>query len=95
MTHTFGRLAAASAIALSLCTPAAAQIDALRSLLAERGPRQPDEPAFQIVLGGAIESSADVSRWEDLGVTRMIVSPWRRSSEAIDGLRSFADRAFG
>jgi probable F420-dependent oxidoreductase len=73
---------------------AAAQIATLRALLAERGPRSNDDPAFQIVLGGAVESRADVARWEDLGVTRMVVSPWKRSSEALDGLRAFADRAF-
>jgi hypothetical protein len=39
-----------------------------------------------------VESRADVSRWEDLGVTRMILAPWKRSSDAIDGLRRFADR---
>jgi hypothetical protein len=32
-----------------------------------------------------------VRRWEEIGVTRLIVSPWRRSPEAIDGMRRFAD----
>jgi probable F420-dependent oxidoreductase len=73
---------------------AATQIDCLRALLIEHGRPNPDERAFEIVLGGAVESRADVSRWEELGVTRMIVSPWRRSSEAVDGLRRFADRTF-
>jgi probable F420-dependent oxidoreductase len=73
---------------------AAAQIDVLRELLAEYGPRSDAEPGFQIVIGGAVESRADVARWEDLGVTRLIVSPWRRSREAIDGMRKFAGRAF-
>ncbi len=73
---------------------AAAQIDTLRGLLAEQDRPTAADPPFQIVLGGAVESRADVGRWEDLGVTRLIVSPWRRSSEAIDGLRAFADRAF-
>jgi hypothetical protein len=41
-----------------------------------------------------VESRADVAKWEDLGVTRLIVSPWRRSREAIEGLRAFANRAF-
>jgi probable F420-dependent oxidoreductase len=72
---------------------ASAQIEVLRRLLADQGRPQVGEPAFQIVLGGAVESRDDVDRWEALGVTRMIVSPWRRSSEAIDGLRRFADRA--
>jgi hypothetical protein len=50
------------------------------------------EPStFQIVLGGPITSTDDVRRWEDLGVTRMIVSPWRRSPEAIEGIQRFAD----
>ena len=74
---------------------ATAQIDALRALLADYGRPNPDDPAFQIVLGGGIESRSDIARWEDLGVTRMIVSPWRRSKEAIDGLRRFADRTLG
>jgi len=74
---------------------AAAQIDVLRALLVKQGRPTGDEPAFQIVLGGAVESRADVAHWEELGVTRMIVSPWRRSSEAVDGLRRFADRTFG
>jgi probable F420-dependent oxidoreductase len=73
---------------------AATPIGTLRTLLAEYGRPAGDDPPFQVVLGGAVESRADVARWEDLGVTRLIVSPWRRSSEAIDGLRRFADRAF-
>ena len=70
---------------------AAAQIDVLRALLAEHGRPVPTEPDFQIVLGGPVESRGRRDRWEDLGVTRMIVSPWRRSREALDGLRRFAD----
>jgi hypothetical protein len=38
-----------------------------------------------------VESTDDVQRWEELGVTRLVVSPWRRSPEAIDGMRRFAD----
>jgi probable F420-dependent oxidoreductase len=72
---------------------AAAQIDRLRALLAEYERPSAGDPAFQIIVGGAVESRADATRWEDLGVTRMIVSPWRRSSDAVDGLRRFADRA--
>jgi probable F420-dependent oxidoreductase len=73
---------------------AAAQIDALRALLAQYGRPAPGDLPFQIVLGGSVESRADVARWEELGVTRMLVSPWKRSREAIDGLNRFAARAF-
>ena len=49
------------------------------------------DAAFQYCLGGAVTSKSDVSRWEELGVTRLVVSPWRRSPEAVDGVRRFAE----
>jgi probable F420-dependent oxidoreductase len=67
---------------------AAESIGRLRELLSERD-RSADD--FQICLGGPVESKDDLVRWEELGVTRLIVSPWARSKEAIDGLRRFAD----
>jgi probable F420-dependent oxidoreductase len=68
---------------------AAASIKRLRDLRAEYG--REDVP-FEICLGGSVTSADDVKRWEEVGVTRLIVSPWRRSPDAIDGLRRFADR---
>jgi probable F420-dependent oxidoreductase len=70
---------------------AASQIAILREEL-ERNDRTTH--GFEIALGGAVSSADDVKRWEELGVTRMIVSPWRRSREAIDGIRRFAEVAF-
>jgi alkanesulfonate monooxygenase SsuD/methylene tetrahydromethanopterin reductase-like flavin-dependent oxidoreductase (luciferase family) len=67
---------------------AAGQIESLRSLLAEHGR---DPSSFEVVLGGPVASRDDVRRWEALGVTRMIVAPWRRSPDAVDSLRRFAD----
>jgi alkanesulfonate monooxygenase SsuD/methylene tetrahydromethanopterin reductase-like flavin-dependent oxidoreductase (luciferase family) len=64
------------------------QIATLRALLADHD-RSSDD--FQFVLGGPIASVDDLRRWEDVGVTRMIVSPWRRSPEALDGLKRFAE----
>jgi len=61
----------------------------LRALLTERG-RSMD--GFEIVLGGPVESPDDAQRWSEIGVTRLIVSPWRRSAEAVAGLRDFAER---
>jgi probable F420-dependent oxidoreductase len=66
------------------------QIERLHELRREYGR---DDDAFQVCLGGPVESVDDVKRWEQLGVTRLIVSPWRRSPEAIDGMRRFADLA--
>jgi probable F420-dependent oxidoreductase len=66
----------------------AALIATLRRLLEEQG-RHPEE--FQYCLGGPVESKDDVARWTDLGVTRLVIAPWRRSREAVDGMRRFAD----
>ena len=49
-----------------------------------------DQP-FEITVGGPVRSDDDIKRWEDAGVDRLIVSPWRRSPEAIDGLQEFSD----
>lgn len=69
----------------------AAQIATLRELLAAEGR---DAAGFQLCLGGGVATPDDAKRWEDIGVTRMVFSPWARAKEAIDGMRRFAD-AFG
>ncbi|MGH9136253.1 MAG: TIGR03619 family F420-dependent LLM class oxidoreductase [Acidimicrobiales bacterium] len=46
---------------------------------------------LEVTVGGSVTSRDDSSRWEDAGVHRLIVSPWARSSEALDGLRRLAD----
>ncbi|MCU1429988.1 MAG: class F420-dependent oxidoreductase [Actinomycetia bacterium] len=69
----------------------AAQIKTLRTLLEEAGR---DPAAFEYCLGSPITSADDVKRWEEIGVTRMVFAPWRRSKEAIDGMRRFADTYF-
>lgn len=66
------------------------QIGALRTLREAAG--RGGEP-FQICLSGPVESREDVARWEELGVTRLIVSPWSRSPEAVDALDRFATLA--
>lgn len=63
-------------------------IGQLRGLLAEEGRA---DSSFQFCLGGGVASPDDVKRWEEIGVTRMVFAPWRRSREAIDGMRRFAE----
>ena len=46
---------------------------------------------FEVTIGGPVRSEADIRAWEAAGVDRLIVAPWRRSREAIDGLRVFSD----
>jgi probable F420-dependent oxidoreductase len=66
-----------------------APIARLRELRRELG--RADEP-FEICVSGPVESREDLARWAEAGVTRLIVSPWRRSPEAVEGLRDFARR---
>jgi probable F420-dependent oxidoreductase len=65
----------------------AKQIQRLRELL-ESENRDPD--AFEYCLGGAVDSLADVERWTEIGVTRLVISPWPRSREALEGIDRFA-----
>jgi probable F420-dependent oxidoreductase len=65
------------------------QVDTLRQLLDEH---ERDASSFQFCLGGAVTSPDDAKRWEEIGITRLVFAPWRRSREAIDGMRHFADK---
>jgi probable F420-dependent oxidoreductase len=67
---------------------AAARVRRLRELRREAGR---EGMRFEVTLGGELRAPADVKRWEDAGVDRLVVSPWHRSSEAIEGLRRYAD----
>jgi probable F420-dependent oxidoreductase len=67
---------------------ARAQIALLRAYLDANGR---SEDGFQIVLGGPVASRNDLTQWEALGVTRLIVSPWKRSPDAVEGLKRFAE----
>ena len=74
-------------------TPASAaeQVARLRALEAEVGRTAP--PATVTVMGAVGEpgTDGDVAAWEAAGVDRLIVTPWRRSPEAVAGIHAFAD----
>jgi probable F420-dependent oxidoreductase len=58
----------------------------LRDLAAHSGRTAP----VQVTLSGEVRSLDDVAPYSAAGVTRLIVRPWTRSSEALEGLRDFA-----
>lgn len=64
------------------------QVRKLRAFEEEYG--RADRPV-QVTVMGAVRESADLQRWAEAGVDRLIVVPWTRSREAVDGLRRFAD----
>jgi probable F420-dependent oxidoreductase len=66
-----------------------APVAQLRALRAEAG-LEPE--AFAITVGGRVETREELSRFAEAGVTRLIVAPWRRSTEAVAELRRLAAR---
>ena len=53
------------------------------------------DPSFTLTVMGGPASADEVQRYADAGVDRLVVSPWRRSAEAADGLREFAAAFLG
>jgi probable F420-dependent oxidoreductase len=64
----------------------AAPVARLRSWRAEAG----GDP-LSITVGGPVDGADDLERWAEAGVDRLIVSPWQRSPDAVDGMRRFAE----
>jgi probable F420-dependent oxidoreductase len=64
-------------------------VDSLRRLRGETGlTRAP----FTVTVGGRVADDSDVEAFAAAGVDRLIVSPWTRTSEVLDGLQTFAGR---
>ena len=51
-----------------------------------------EDSPFQVTVGASPESPEQVEALARAGVTRLIVRPWRRTSEALAGLEAFAER---
>jgi probable F420-dependent oxidoreductase len=71
---------------------ARARVARLSALRDELGP---SAARLEVTIGARLDGPDDVRRFEEAGVDRILVSPWRRSREALDGLRSFAERFLG
>ena len=71
---------------------AAALVKRVHQLRRESGSEQ---DRFEVTLGGQPRDPDDVKRWEDAGVDRLVVAPWRRSPEASESLRRYAELVFG
>jgi len=67
------------------------QIPAAVARIADLRERAGRPGRAEITLGGAATSPADLERYAEAGVDRIVVRPWRSSKEAIDAVRRFAD----
>jgi probable F420-dependent oxidoreductase len=65
-----------------------ARIDELARLAGRTEP-------IQLTFFGDVSKPEDVDRYRAAGITRLLVRPWSRSSEAIDGIRRFAGDVIG
>jgi len=50
--------------------------------------------SFRFIAGGTATSRDDVARFEDAGVTDLIVRPFVNARDAVEGVRRFAERCF-
>jgi probable F420-dependent oxidoreductase len=66
-------------------------IDKLRKLRESQDVEEAPGRPFQICVGGPVRERDDVKRWEEIGVTRLVVAPWSRSPDAVDGLKRYAE----
>ena len=67
---------------------AAERVAKLRAAL-ERHDRDPR--SFEFVAGGSVETPGDLEAYARAGLTRVIVSPWTRSRDAVAGVERLAD----
>jgi probable F420-dependent oxidoreductase len=65
------------------------QVKKLRELL-QTGSRDGD--TFTITCSSLAKDAEDIEAWERAGVDRLIVTPWKRSPEAIEAMKTFAER---
>jgi probable F420-dependent oxidoreductase len=61
----------------------------LRELRRENGR---DGLPFSVTVGGSVSDDADVDAFVAAGVDRLIVSPWARTRDVLDGMTAFARR---
>jgi alkanesulfonate monooxygenase SsuD/methylene tetrahydromethanopterin reductase-like flavin-dependent oxidoreductase (luciferase family) len=66
-----------------------APLDRLRVLL-QQNERKIE--AFEITVMADVGSQDELAAWQRCGVTRLIVAPWKRSSEAVTELERLAGR---
>ncbi len=70
---------------------ATGQIAKLRELRKQRDDINGPNRELQICVGGPVQSADDVKRWEEIGVTRLVIKPWRRSPDAVEDMKRYAD----
>ena len=66
------------------------EIPAAVARLAELRAQAGRQGRTEVTLGGEIRTRSDVDRFAEAGVDQVFVTPWRRTSDAIESIREFA-----
>jgi len=49
---------------------------------------------FEVTVMGEVATQDDLARWGEAGATRVIVAPWKRTRDALEGLRRLAELVY-
>jgi len=60
-------------------------IKQLKSICVQEGK---DFHSLRILTQGQCQSKEELQRWQNSGVTELVISPWQKGSEAIEGLKN-------
>ena len=60
-----------------------------------RAREERESEPFEITIGANLGSRGEAERFAELGVHRIMLTPWQRSREAVDGLRQAAELLLG
>jgi probable F420-dependent oxidoreductase len=64
-----------------------ASIERIHELAVEHG----RTATLEVTVVGSVTTASDLDRYAEAGVTRVVVRPWTRSREALDGVTRFGD----
>jgi probable F420-dependent oxidoreductase len=67
------------------------QLPAAKAEINERRAAAGREGTTTLTVGGSVETLADVDRYREAGVDRVLVRPFTSSREALDGIKRFGD----
>jgi probable F420-dependent oxidoreductase len=71
------------------------ELPASLSRIAELSESAGRSAPIEVTVTGEISTADDVRRHAEAGATRLIVRPYRRTSDAIEGIRRFAEQVMG
>jgi alkanesulfonate monooxygenase SsuD/methylene tetrahydromethanopterin reductase-like flavin-dependent oxidoreductase (luciferase family) len=70
-------------------------VELLARLRELRAREEREHEPLEITIGANLHSKHEATRFAELGVHRIMLTPWNRSREAVEGLRRAAEMLLG